>query len=103
MMRFTLKSVYTGSQFQRRGPANEIALMPASAKLCPREGRGSFPEEHRLPGGTGMVLRLSGRVWGHSLITSSTQAFHLRIKVPPAANSHPVFCPSAQAKESTTK
>lgn len=38
-----------------------------------------------------------------SLITTSTQAFHLRIKVPPAANSHPVFWPSAEAKESATK
>lgn len=64
MMRFTLECRYTGSQFQRRGPANEIAPVPASAKLCPQEGRGSFPEEHRLPGGTGMVLRLSGRVLG---------------------------------------
>lgn len=64
MMRFTLKCTYTASQFQRRGSANEIALLPASAKLCPQEGSGSFPEEHRLPGGTEMVLRLLGRVSG---------------------------------------
>lgn len=64
MMRFTLKCTYTVSQFQRRGSANEIALLPASAKLCPQEGSGSFPEEHRLPGGTEMVLRLLGRVSG---------------------------------------
>lgn len=64
MMRFTLKCAFTGSQFQRRGPANEIAPLPAFAKLCPQEGRGSFAEEHRLPGGREMVLRLSGRVSG---------------------------------------
>lgn len=58
MIRFTLKHIYVGSPFQRRGPANEIALLPASAKLYPQEASRSFPGEHRLPGGMEMALRL---------------------------------------------
>lgn len=65
MIRFTLKCIYIGNQFQRRGPANEIALLPASAKLYPQEASGSFPDEHRLPGGMEMVLRLLWKVSGN--------------------------------------
>lgn len=64
MIRFTLKCIYIGSQFQRRGPANEIALLPEAAKLFPEEASRSFPGEHRLPGGMEMVLRLLGEVSG---------------------------------------
>lgn len=55
MIRFTFKCIYTGSQFQRRSLANEIALLPASAKLYPQEASSGFPDEHRLPGGMEMV------------------------------------------------
>lgn len=58
MIRFTLKCIYIGSQFQRHGPANEFALLPASAKLYPQEVSSSLPDEHRLAGGMEMVLRL---------------------------------------------
>jgi len=65
MIRFTLKCTYIGSQFQRHGPANEIALLPASAKLYPQEESSSSADEHRLPGGMEMVLRPLCKVSGN--------------------------------------